>query len=180
MKGKVYTSLDKFKYGSKTAKPYTELNKELVEWIEETTEELLKKRNKAELNAGAELQILIPNIEKQVFFRIHGRCYFLDYYYPAKRIAIEIDGGYHKERVKIDRQRDKDFSEIGIATIRISDKDVLNGNLLSVLEKKQNKININKSKKKKAKKEAKKNRLIDAAMKRLKEHDRMKHNARWI
>lgn len=180
MKGVVYTSLVGFKYGNKKAKSYKDLNDVFVEWVETTTEKLIEKRNKAELDAGRELKRVLPSIEKQVFFRIHGRCYFLDYYYPKKRIAIEIDGGYHKGRKEIDKQRDKDFAEIGIATIRISDKDVLNGKLLDRIEQNESRIKLSKSKKKKVKKEQKRNRLIDAAMKRLKEHDKMKHNARWI
>lgn len=180
MKDIVYTSLIGFKYGKKKAKSYKDLNDVFVEWVKTTTEKLIEKRNKAELDAGRELKRVLPSIEKQVFFRIHGRCYFLDYYYPSKRIAIEIDGGYHKGRKEIDKQRDKDFAEIGIATIRISDKDVLNGKLLEKIENGTTKIKLSKSKKKKAKKEQKRDRMIDAAIKRVKEHEKMKHNANWI
>jgi len=163
MKTDVYTSLIGFKYGKKKAKSYKDLNDVFVEWVETTTEKLIEKCNKAELDAGHELKRVLPSIEKQVFFRIHGRCYFLDYYYPKKRIAIEIDGGYHKGRKEIDKQRDKDFAEIGIATIRISDKDVLNGKLLDRIEQNESRIKLSKSKKKKVKKEQKRNRLIDAS-----------------
>lgn len=180
MKGVVYTSLVGFKYGNKKAKSYKDLNDVFVEWVETTTEKLIESRNKAELDAGRELKRVLPSIEKQVFFRIHGRCYFLDYYYSPKRVAIEIDGGYHKGRKEIDKQRDKDFAEIGIATIRISDKDVLNGKLLEKIENGATKIKLSKSRKKKAKKEQKRNSMIEAAMKRVKEHERMKHNANWI
>ena len=180
MKDIVYTSLIGFKYGKKKAKSYKDLNDVFVEWVKTTTEKLIESRNKGELDAGGERKRVFPSIEKQVFFRIHGRCYFLDYYYPNKRIAIEIDGGYHKGRKEIDKQRDKDFAEIGTATSRISDKDVLNCKLLEKIENGATKIKLSKSKKKKAKKEQKRNSMIEAAMKRVKEHERMKHNANWI
>ncbi len=107
MKDIVYTSLIGFKYGKKKAKSYKDLNDVFVEWVKTTTEKLIGSRNKAEIDAGRELKRVLPSIEKQVFFRIHGRCYFLDYYYPNKRIAIEIDGGYHKGRKEIDKQIQK-------------------------------------------------------------------------
>lgn len=180
MKRVVYTSLDNFKAKKWEVRSYKVLNNELAEWVEQTTLRLIETRNKAELDAGSELVRVLPNVEKQVFFRIHGRCYFLDYYYPKRRIAIEIDGGYHKGRKDVDAQRDKDFLEIGIRTIRISDKDVLKGKFIEKLTQKSQKIKVSRQKKKELKKERKRNGLIAAAMKRLRQHDRMKHNASWI
>lgn len=180
MKGIVYTSLDNFKLKRWDVRSYKLLNEDLVEWIEETTIKLLESRNEAELSAGDELKKIIPSIEKQIFFRIHGRCYFLDYYYPQKKIAIEIDGGYHKERKEIDAQRDKDFAEIGIRTIRIKDKDVLNGDFIAKLTQRVSKIKVSKKKKKEIKKKRFENKLIKEAMQRVKQHDKMKHNAKWI
>lgn len=180
MKGIVYTSLDGFKLKHWNVLSYKELNAELIGWIEETTKVLIENRNEAELSAGDELKRIIPSIEKQVFFRIHGRCYFLDYYYPKQKIAIEIDGGYHKGRKNIDEQRDKDFAEIGIRTVRIKDKDVLNGNFVEKLTQRVNKIKVSKKKKKEIKKKRYENKMIKEAMERVKQHDKMKHNARWI
>lgn len=180
MKGIVYTSLDNFKLKHWEVKSYKTLNDELVAWVENTTRKLIENRNEAELNAGEELKRIIPSLEKQVFFRIHGRCYFLDYYYPKQKIAIEIDGGYHKGRKEIDKQRDKDFSEIGIKTIRIKDKDVLNGNLIEKLTQRVNKIKVSKKKKKEIKKKRYEDLLIKQAMERVKQHDKMKNSAKWI
>lgn len=180
MKGIVYTSLEGFKLKHWKVKSYKTLNDNLVEWIENAIINLMKGRNEAELWAGDELVKYIPTIEKQVFFRIHGRCYFLDYYYPKGKIAIEIDGGYHKERKDIDAQRDKDFAEIGIRTIRIKDKEVLNGELLKRLTQKFDKIKVSKRKKREVRKKLEEKRLIANAMKRVQQHDKMKNKARWI
>lgn len=180
MKGIVYTSLDGFRLKHWTVQSYKTLNDELVEWIENTTRKLVESRNEAELSAGDELKRIIPSIKKQVFFRIHGRCYFLDYYYPRKKVAIEVDGGYHKERKEIDAQRDKDFAEIGIRTIRIKDKDVLDGKFVEKLTQKSTKIKVSRTKEKEIKKKRYENKLIKDAMKRLEQHEKMKHKARWI
>lgn len=180
MKGVVYTSLDHFCVDGWKVETYKCLNDELVEWIEQTTINLIETRNKAELKAGIELGRFLKIVEKQVFFMIHGRCYFLDYYCPEKRIAIEIDGGYHKGRKDIDAQRDKDFMEIGVKTIRIKDTDVLNGRLMDMLTKKSRRNEVSKKKKTASNKERKGSKLIAQAMKRLRQHDRMMHNARWI
>ena len=53
---------------------------------------------------------------------VNGKIYFLDYYLPLQRIAIEVDGQSHnyifsKEN---DTIRDDAFSTIGIKTYRIS------------------------------------------------------------
>lgn len=62
------------------------------------------------------------NLFRQVFFRIDGKCYFLDFFITNNRIAIEIDGSYHKrpEIAEKDRARDAAFRSIGIRTIRFT------------------------------------------------------------
>lgn len=130
----VYTSLDGFKLKRREVKSYTSLKEEFVDWINENTIKLLEQRNEAELAAGVELNSLAQEFYGQVFFMINGRSYFLDYYLPKSKTAIEIDGGYHKERRIEDRVRDMDFNEIGIRTIRIRSKDVLDGKFLTILK----------------------------------------------
>ena len=70
---------------------------------------------------------------RQAFFMIRKRSYFLDFFFPKHMIAVEIDGSSHKYRREKDRRRDNDFRSIGIRTIRISNKDVMNGHLLDKL-----------------------------------------------
>lgn len=66
---------------------------------------------------------------RQAYFRIRKRSYFLDFFFPSRMLAIEIDGSSHKYRKERDRQRDADFRSIGIRTIRIKNADVMNGKL---------------------------------------------------
>lgn len=144
----IYTSLDGFKSKRNKVKNYTDLGEGFVEWINKNTEKLLNNRNEAELIAEEELKKYTKDVEKQVFFKIRECSYFLDYYIPSHRLAIEIDGGYHKLRKTDDKLRDSLFREIGIRTIRIKSKDVLKGNFIKMLKyyltpkKKRKKINI--------------------------------------
>lgn len=125
MKKVVYTSLDNFKLKHQEVKSYTELDNSTVEWVEENSIHLLISRNKAELQAGEELKRYVSDVQEQVYFRIEGHSYFLDYYLPKYKIAIEIDGSFHKIRKAEDTERDRMFWGIGIRTIRIPAKDVL-------------------------------------------------------
>lgn len=84
--------------------------------------------------AGEELKKYVNEVHEQVYFRISGHSYFLDYYLPKYKLAIEIDGNYHKIRRVEDKERYKMFNNIGIRTIRISSKDVLSGNFISKLK----------------------------------------------
>lgn len=133
MKKVVFTSLDNFKLKHQEVKSYLELDDSMVEWIEENSIHLLISRNKAELKAGEELKKYINDVQEQVYFRIEGHSYFLDYYLPKYKIAIEIDGSFHKIRKTEDKERDKLFWGIGIKTIRIPAKEVLRGNFIRIL-----------------------------------------------
>lgn len=161
-------------------KSYTSLNNDFVEWIDENTIKLLHQRNESELKAGEELKRLYEEVHEQVYFMINGRSYFLDYYLPKAKIAIEIDGGYHKSRRTDDKVRDTDFKEIGIRTIRIKDCDVTSGLFLRTFhEKVAVKRKTNHRKKKETKKQ-KESKLLSSARLRLRQHDKMKHLASWI
>lgn len=70
---------------------------------------------------------------RQAFFMIRKRCYFLDFFFPERMVAVEIDGSVHRFKKAHDRQRDADFRSIGIRTIRISNKDVMSGKLYEKL-----------------------------------------------
>ena len=70
---------------------------------------------------------------RQAFFMIRKRCYFLDFFFPERMVAVEIDGSVHKLKKAHDRQRDADFRSIGIRTIRIKNNDVMDGKLYDKL-----------------------------------------------
>jgi len=62
------------------------------------------------------------------FFRQYsvGYC-ILDFYAPSHRLAIEVDGGQHAERVQLssDQYRTKYLRQLQIAVIRFWNNDVL-------------------------------------------------------
>ena len=133
----VYTSIDNLVLGKKIAvKSYRELSEDFAEWIVRNTERLLKNRLNSELKAASDLRKLTSDFLEQPFFMIDGRSYFLDFYVPRFRLAIEIDGKSHRGRSQIDKQRDGDFASIGIRTIRISANDVLMGRFITALQEK--------------------------------------------
>lgn len=145
---KIYTSLEDFKSKHNKVISYNELDENLIEWINENAIKLLVSRNKAELMAGEELKKYVSEVHEQVYFRISGHSYFLDYYLPKYRLAIEIDGSYHKIRRIEDKERDKMFNEIGIRTIRINSKDVLRGDFIKSLKEKLTPKSIKRKQKK--------------------------------
>ena len=103
------------------------LSKPSVEWITETAISLLENRTPSEVRAKEELAEIFPEVEEQVYFRIGGHSYFLDFFIPEDNIAIEIDGGYHLGRKQQDIRRDEAFGEIGIKTVRIRAERVMDG-----------------------------------------------------
>ena len=52
--------------------------------------------------------------------------YIADFFIAKERIVIEIDGIQHKmpEAEKADRQRDDDFTRLGITILRYNNKDI--------------------------------------------------------
>lgn len=62
--------------------------------------------------------------------------YIVDFYCPNKKLAIEIDGSQHfiKENIEYDKIREDYLKEIGINTLRFTNKEI-NTEIESVLEK---------------------------------------------
>ena len=50
--------------------------------------------------------------------------YIIDFYCASAKLAIEIDGDSHLNRVEHDAQRDRALLEMGIRTLRISNSEV--------------------------------------------------------
>jgi ATP-dependent helicase HrpA/adenine-specific DNA-methyltransferase len=59
--------------------------------------------------------------------------YILDFYCPALRLAIELDGGQHATAVQRDRVRGAWLSRQGVTLLRFWNSDVI-GNLSGVME----------------------------------------------
>lgn len=108
----------------------SELSPVMRKWVTETMRRLTASPTLPERKAAEILRRFDDRPVRQAFFMIRGRCYFLDFFLPERLLAIEIDGSSHKERKEKDRRRDADFRSIGIRTIRIKNKDVMNGKLV--------------------------------------------------
>jgi very-short-patch-repair endonuclease len=59
--------------------------------------------------------------------------FFLDFYAPALRLAVELDGGQHAEQTDADRRRTCWLEERGVTVLRFWNSDV-SQNLPGVLE----------------------------------------------
>lgn len=103
---------------------YESLPDDYKEWVVENSIRMIENPTSAELLFEDYLTSKGVVFEKQVFFRINGRTYFLDFYVPSKSLAIEIDGSIHKKQKQYDRERDNDFRMIGISTMRLPNKVV--------------------------------------------------------
>ena len=51
--------------------------------------------------------------------------FILDFYCPAGKLAVEIDGGIHAERRERDAERDAILETHGIKTLRVTDEQVM-------------------------------------------------------
>lgn len=101
---------------------YESLPDDFKDWVLENSIRMMENPTQAESLFEQFLDSKRAVFEKQVFFRINGKSYFLDFYIPSKKLAIELDGGYHKDRKYYDAKRNKDFQSIGICTMRLPNK----------------------------------------------------------
>jgi len=59
--------------------------------------------------------------------------FYLDFYAPALRLAVELDGGQHAEQMDADQRRTRWLEERGVTVLRFWNSDV-SQNLSGVLE----------------------------------------------
>lgn len=104
------------------------------EWIETRRYELQYSANKYEHLLGAFLLSHDVKFIHQAPFVINGKIYFLDFFIPSLRIAIEVDGVSHSwyDHPNKDSNRDMDFKTIGVKTIRISNDEVSSKKYLEI------------------------------------------------
>lgn len=60
--------------------------------------------------------------------------YIVDFYCPAAKLVIEIDGSIHNQQREYDNERDADLRAMGYKILRFSNENVLN-NISGVLAK---------------------------------------------
>lgn len=95
------------------------------DWIETKRYELQFSANKYEHLVGSFLLKKQIKFIHQAPFVINGKIYFLDFFIPSLRTAIEVDGNYHSLMCQSEKDsyRDVDFKTIGVKTIRISNDE---------------------------------------------------------
>lgn len=109
------------------------LSERMRAWVAANRRELLRKVTLPEKVTAQMLSKFDDKPVRQAFFMIRKRCYFLDFFFPGRMVAVEIDGSVHRLKKAHDKRRDADFRSIGIRTIRIGNKDVMSGKLYEKL-----------------------------------------------
>lgn len=98
------------------------------DWIEHRMHELRQRANKYEKMLYCVLKEKGVEFIHQAPFILDGKIYFADFYIPALRTLIELDGVSHDNayRIKSDGIRDEAFSSYRMRTFRIENKVLLN------------------------------------------------------
>ncbi len=101
---------------------------ELYQRAEEFRSDLIKEQTPAEKHFKALLKSLKIEYEFQKILYTPTRFYILDFFIPSKKIAYEIDGGYHttKKQKEFDKLRTEVVKNNGIKEVyRFTNTDVL-------------------------------------------------------
>jgi very-short-patch-repair endonuclease len=53
------------------------------------------------------------------------RVFIVDFYCPAARLVVEVDGGVHQHCIEYDRVRTRLLNQLGIEVVRFSNEEVL-------------------------------------------------------
>jgi len=51
--------------------------------------------------------------------------YIVDFCAPSVRLVVEVDGGYHAERERLDARRDERLQRLGHRVVRVSSEEVV-------------------------------------------------------
>ncbi len=121
-----------------TYKPYSNPNKgnPNATWVQKNKKKLILKQTKAErVFYDAFKRKFKMKIVPQKVIRINGRRFFLDFYIPSKKLAIELDGKYHLGIKEKDYIRDFILlQEKKITTKRFTNEQVLENPFKCILE----------------------------------------------
>jgi very-short-patch-repair endonuclease len=96
--------------------------------------------NKKLKNLARELRKNMTDAERRLWSRIRRKQlknyqfyrqknignYIVDFYCPAAKIIVEVDGGHHylNENIQKDELRDNYLSNLGFTVLRFSDRDI--------------------------------------------------------
>ena len=129
----IYTSVDGLVLPGIEVKGISDLPPQKREWVKATMKRLYAIPPLPERVAAMMVGRFETKPIRQAFFMIRKRCYFLDFFLPQYMVAVEIDGSIHRLKKDHDRRRDADFRSIGIRTIRIKNREVMEGRFLEKL-----------------------------------------------
>lgn len=129
----VYTSLEGLYLERANVVSIKELGAFSVEWVTETGIRRIKERTPAKIRAKEEIEGLFSEVEEQVYFKIKEKSFFVDIYIQDLNVAVMVD----KEEWCGNKgnRRDEIFNDIGVRTVRVSEKRVMDGHLIADLHK---------------------------------------------
>jgi len=114
-------------------RPFLECGNEYILWVVGIMKKNRKRATNSETCLGKYLykRRIIFISQAPFIFRVGGKnkLYFADFYIPATKTVIEVDGHSHDtpESIVYDEMRDRMFESIGIKTIRIKSILVFRG-----------------------------------------------------
>lgn len=120
-------------------RPFLAYDKKLILWAVKVMRRLRKNATRTEVLVGKYMSLcrIIYIAQAPFVFDVDGelKCYFADFYIPALRLIIEIDGRSHMrpEHLEYDIARDACFLRSGISTLRIPASDVKNGTYKKII-----------------------------------------------
>lgn len=80
---------------------------------------LLKRRTQSEIRLSEALLITSEfDFSEQHHFKTFQRDYFADFYFPASKVIVELDGGVHSRQIEYDQQRDRELRMANISPKR--------------------------------------------------------------
>lgn len=85
-----------------------------------------KNPTKAEKAAKQWLQRQGLKFVFQKVFMVGAKGYIADFYFPSRKVIMEVDGGYHQDAVqrKADLSRTSDLESLGYKVVRMSNAQV--------------------------------------------------------
>lgn len=96
-------------------------------WWAKTKKRLILNQTSQEILFYQTIKSLYPKLKilPQKTLKANGKRYFLDFYIPRIKLAIEIDGDYHKKRTKEDSERDYNLlTKKSINTLRFTNTQI--------------------------------------------------------
>ncbi len=100
-------------------------SKSLAKLADKFRKELIENQTEAEKQFKKYLKLLRIRYEFQKIVYAGESFYIVDFYIPKSKIAVEIDGKYHQDRIEDDKERTYQLILAGInGVVRFDNKEV--------------------------------------------------------